>query len=384
MNTAISINLRRIRKMRKLSQQELADMADISRNAYRSIETGISQPRGSNLSALARALGVSVFMLTEEIPRLQSLRFRTLHTLSIPQRAEREQVVADVAIWLRNFNELEEVLNERKPYAFGERTFVGAEPKLAASEARTMIGLESDECIADICELLDGAGIKLLLMHSALERFFGLSVGPADGGPAIAVNTEESIPIERQIFTAAHELGHLLLHSQSYGADQGEEDERQESEASMFASHFLMPGRGFERVWSDGKGLPWVQSVLHAKRVFRVSYKTVLRRLIEEGATDEGIYEKFSFAYGSLYNKQLKFKEEPDGYAALRDEPSQLQRPDFIADRLGHLVMEALEKDLITASRAAEILGISVSKVRERVEEWGVFDAGRNAKSDNL
>jgi hypothetical protein len=31
--------------------------------------------------------------------------------------------------------------------------------------------------------------------------------------------------------------------------------------------------------------------------------------------------------------------------------------------------MDALEKDLITASRAAEILGISVSKVRERVED---------------
>jgi transcriptional regulator with XRE-family HTH domain len=384
MNTAISINLRRIRKLKKLSQQELAAMANISRNAYRSIETGDSLPRGSNLSALSRALGISAFMLTEEIPRLQSLRFRTLHALSSRQRAEREQVVSDVAIWLRNFNELEEMLNERRPYAFGEGTFVGTEPKVAASEARKMLGLESDECIADICELLDGAGIKLLLMHSTLDRFFGLSVGPVDGGPAIAVNIEESIPIERQIFTAAHELGHLLLHSASYDADQAEEDAQQESEASIFASHFLMPNGGFEQVWSDSKGLPWVQSVLHAKRVFRVSYKTVLRRLVEDGATDDGIYEKFSFAYGSLYNKQLKFKEEPDAYVASRDEPSQLQRPDFIADRLGRLVMDALEKDLMTASRAAEILGISVSKVRERVEEWGVFDAGRNAKSDNL
>jgi hypothetical protein len=222
------------------------------------------------------------------------------------------------------------------------------------------------------------------LLHSTWDRFFGLSVGPVDGGPAIAVNTEESIPIERQIFTAAHELGHLLLHSASYDADQAEEDAQQESEASMFASHFLMPNGGFRQAWSDSRGSDWVQSVLHTKRIFRVSYKTVLRRLIEEGATDDGIYEKFSFAYGSLYNKQLKFKEEPDAYVASRDEPSQLQRPDFIADRLGRLVMDALEKDLVTASRAAEILGISVSKVRERVEEWGVFDAGRNAKSDNL
>ena len=132
MNTAISINLRRIRKLKKLNQQELADMANISRNAYRNIETGASLPRGSNLSALARALGVSVFVLTEEIPRLQSLRFRTLHTLSGQQRAEKEQIAADVAIWLRNFNDLEEMLDGRKPYIFKERSFVGAEPFVVA------------------------------------------------------------------------------------------------------------------------------------------------------------------------------------------------------------------------------------------------------------
>ena len=125
------------------------------------------------------------------------------------------------------------------------------------------------------------------------------SVSSADGGTAIAVNTDESIPIERQIFTAAHELGHLLLHSESYEADQAEEDAQQESEASMFASHFLMPDRGFEQVWSDSRGLPWVQSVLHAKRVFRVSYKTVLRRLIEEGAPMTAFMRNFHLHTGA-------------------------------------------------------------------------------------
>jgi Zn-dependent peptidase ImmA (M78 family)/DNA-binding XRE family transcriptional regulator len=373
MNTAISINLRRLRKMKKLRQQELADKAGISRNAYRNIETGASVPRGNNLGALARALEVSVFMLTEEIPRLQSLRFRTLHALSSQQRAERERIAADVAIWLRNFNELERMLAEIKPYRF-RRNFVGFDPKNAASEARKALGIESDQCIADICELLDSAGIKLFLLNSTLDKFFGLSVGLADGGPAIAVNTMESIPVERQIFTAAHELGHLLLHSESYSADQADEDSGQESQASIFASYFLMPEERFRRVWSESRGLPWIQSVLHTKRIFRVSYKTVLRRLIDEGATDSSIYEKFSRAYTNLYNKPLKSKEEPNFYVSLKDEPSRLQGADFIADRLSRLVKDALDKELITISRAAEILEISVSKMRERVEEWGVFD----------
>jgi Zn-dependent peptidase ImmA (M78 family)/DNA-binding XRE family transcriptional regulator len=361
--------------MKKLKQQELAHLAGISRNAYRSIETGASIPRGGNLSALAHALGVSVFALTEEIPRLKSLRFRALHTLSSRERAEREHVAAEVAIWLRNFNELEFMLNERKPYIFSGN-FAPQDPKKAAAKARGALDLGADQCIADICELLARAGIKLLLMKSTLKGFFGLSVGPADGGPAIAVNTDESIPIERQIFTAAHELGHLLLHADSYRADRSIESKEQESQASMFASHFLMPDSGFRRVWRESRGLHWVHRVLHTKRIFRVSYKTVLLRLIENGIADESVYRKFYRAYCALYDKPLRSKEEPDACAALNDEPCKLQRDDFIADRLGRLVRDALEKDMITLSRAAEIMGVSVSKMRGRVEDWVMFCDG--------
>jgi Zn-dependent peptidase ImmA (M78 family)/DNA-binding XRE family transcriptional regulator len=374
--TAISINLRRLRRIKELSQQELADLAGISRNAYRAIETGKTIPRGTNLSALARALNVSVFMLTEEIPALQSLRFRTHSALSSRQRAEREQIVADVAIWLRNLNELEGVLNDSKPYRFENIDFSGYDPENAATEARKVLSLEDDRCIADICELLENAGIRLYLIDSTLEKLFGLSVGLADGGPAIAVNTEKSIPIERQIFTAAHELGHLLLHSDSYDADQTVENAQQESEANIFASHFLMPDQSFDQVWSESRGLNWVQGVLHTKRIFRVSYKTVLHRLVDEGKADNGIYQEFASSYNRLYNRRLEFKEEPDPYASLKIEPSNLESEDFIADRLSRLVRDALEKELISRSRAAEILGISVIKMGERVEEWGRFNDG--------
>lgn len=374
--TAISINLRRLRRMKELSQQELADLSGISRNAYRAIETGKAVPRGTNLSEIARALNVSVFMLTEEIPALQSLRFRTHSALSSRQRAEREQIVADVAIWLRNLNELEGVLNESKPYRFENIDLGGNDPENAAAEARKALGLEDDRCIADICELLENAGIRLYLINSTLEKLFGLSVGPEDGGPAIAVNTEESIPIERQIFTAAHELGHLLLHSDSYDSDQTVENARQESEANIFASHFLMPDPSFGQVWSESRGLNWVQGVLHTKRIFRVSYKTVLHRLIDEGKADNSIYQEFTSSYNRLYNKRLEFKEEPDPYASLKIEPSNLESEDFIADRLSRLVRDALEGGMISRSRAAEILGISVNKMGERVKEWGMFNDG--------
>ncbi len=384
MKTAISINLRRLRKIKSLTQQELADLAGISRTAYRNIETGASMPRGHNLNALAHALGVSVFKLTEEIPRLQSLRFRSLHTLSSQQRAEREQITADVAIWLENINELEEMLGAKIQFCFKEHDFTNFDPIDAAAEARRILDLRENQCIADICELLENAGVKLFLMKSAPEQFFGLSVGMHDKGPAIAVNTEENVPVERQIFTAVHELGHLLLHHESYKYDRLEEDKRQESEANVFASYFLMPEKHFRQVWFESRGLHWVENVLHTKRRFRVSYRTVLRRLIDEEKTDNSIYKKFSVAYNHLYNKQLKFKEEPDPYVTLKHEPSHLHSADFIEDRLSRFVRDALETDMISISRAAEILNISVSKMRGRVEEWGMINDSGSTDTDHM
>jgi len=375
MATSISINVRRIRKMRELTQQQIADMAGISRNAYRSIEAGTSLPRGNNLSAIARALRVSVFDLSEEIPPLRSIRFRALRALSGRQKAEREYIFAEVAIWLRNFSELELMLGERRPYVFA-KGISSSDPRSAAVEARARLGMSSDHCIADICGMLDEAGIKICLLSSTLDAFFGLSVGPSDGGPAVAVNVNESIPIERRIFTAAHELGHLLMHVASYDSDQAMENKEQESQANQFASFFLMPDEGFRRMWSQYRGLNFVHRVLWVKRIFRVSYKTVLVRLVEAGAADNGIFERFSRSYASLYGKKLAFKEEPDAFVPPKYEPINLQSEDFVAGRFWRLVRDALDGNLITLSRAAEISGISVSNMRGRVEDWGMTGDG--------
>ena len=81
-----------------------------------------------------------------------------------------------------------------------------------ARAARRVVGLGPEEPVHDICGLLEENGVKLLLLETKRDSFFGLSVGAGDGGPAVVVNTWDRISVERWIFTAAHELGHLLLH----------------------------------------------------------------------------------------------------------------------------------------------------------------------------
>ena len=100
------------------------------------------------------------------------------------------------------------------------------------------------------------------------------------------MNVRDDISVERRIFTAAHELGHLLLHPRAYDVAQVEEHTDEEKEADLFASHFLMPSGVFQSEWRDTSGLPFVDRVLHVKRIFRVSYQTVLFRLGESRFAD--------------------------------------------------------------------------------------------------
>ena len=71
--------------------------------------------------------------------------------------------------------------------------------------------------------------------------------------------------VEQRVFTAAHELGYLILHLSSYDVIQETENKAQEQEADHFAAHFLMPDVGFLKEWDETSGRHWVE------RVFKVT-----------------------------------------------------------------------------------------------------------------
>lgn len=374
----LSINLTRFRKISGMTQQQIADATGISRVAYRSLEKGDAVPRRGTLDKLAEAFDVSVFDLMAPVPELKSLRFRATKKMTARESAEFEQLAYGVANWLQDFNELEEILDEQVEYRFA-----GFKPKKdpvnTAAAARKVLELDGGcDCVPDICDLLEEAGIKICFRASPLKQFFGLSVGQADNGPAIAVNREGSIPVERQIFSVAHELGHLLMHAGSYkdGSVQVESSkDPAEKEANAFASRFLMPDDRFDEVWNEYRGLHWVDRVLHVKRHFKVSYKVVLYRLVEIGRADQKkIYFQFSNAYTKRYGKKLGAKEEPDVPSRMKDEPRHLDPLELVEDRLCGLVRDALEAGEISISRAAEIMGMSLEEMREFVQSWKVVD----------
>jgi Zn-dependent peptidase ImmA (M78 family)/transcriptional regulator with XRE-family HTH domain len=397
----LSINLMRLRKLNNLTQQDLADAASISRVAYRNLEKGDAEPREGTLQALAKALNVSALEMLAPLPQLKSLRYRANKNRSEQERAKGNQIVVRAGNWLRDFNELELMLGDKKTVRL-KPIRKGTEPETAAANLRRELLGSDCGCVPDICELLEDGGVKILLCDFNMSELFGLSIGEADGGPAMAINTGKNISVERQIFSIAHELGPLMLHKDSYGKTSDELSDEQENEANRFAAAFLMPRDQFIAEWNENRGLHWVDAVLKTKRHFKVSYQAVLHQLIDMGKAEHPtIYKQFRADYEKRYGKKLQWKEEPPNDSAppknriagvspasppsctagvspapppsrMTEEPRNLDPLDLIEDRLGSLVRDALDRELITVSRAAEILEIGIEEIRERMKSWEV------------
>lgn len=363
-------NLRRLRKAREMNQYDMADCLPISRQAYSAIEGGRSEPKSSTLLAIAEVLQVPLTELLADQVSFQSLRLRSHKRMKAAEKAQKEEVLGRFQQWLHDYNELENMLGEHEQWRLEE--VAGEDPVAAAAQVRAVLDVGDNEPIDDIVGLLEDAGIKFFTEQFKLPGIFGFSAGIADGGPAIAVNTDATITIERQIFTAAHELGHLLLHRSSYGPERESGTEEEEHEANRFAGHFLIPNAALEREVGENEGLTLVDFVLHVKRKYRVSYMTVLFRFKERYGYGSDIYPRFKARYMEKYGKSLKGNVEPDPVEgpAAEDECEQLSRHDFVEDRLSRLVRRAYMRDLISISRAAEILGSSIEEMRSIQQEW--------------
>jgi Zn-dependent peptidase ImmA (M78 family) len=129
--------------------------------------------------------------------------------------------------------------------------------------------------------LLEAKGIRVFSLASDCINVDAFSMRYR-GTPFVILNTTKSA--ERRRFDAAHELGHLILHSDNrtaYGREA-------EDEANAFASAFLMPRAGIlAQLLSDATP----DRVVHAKRKWKVSAMALTYRLHSLGLLSEWKYK---------------------------------------------------------------------------------------------
>lgn len=379
----IAHNLKRLRAAAEMTQSAVASMSGMSLSGYQKLERGNADARPESIKAISKALKATIPELLAEVKLLKEVRFRSLKRLKT-----REQVIADVVTWLADFDSLELITEQKQAHQIGElwkdfNDFGKDRIPEFASHCRKEFGLGIKAPVHDICGLLEARGIKLKSSLVATDAFMGLSVSSNEqGGPAIIVNTWKRLPVETWIFSAAHELGHLLMHLGSYDIEETDEDNEQEKEADRFASHFLMPDDAFMSEWDETSGLPLIDRVFKVKRVFKVSWRTVLFRYTEKlsSAQKNKAWMSFNIAYKARNGSTLLKHDELQGVGrevykvgfqrSAGREPYPLDQYDFKEDRLPKLVREAVEQGLISLSRGAEILHLPYKDMRSLSASW--------------
>ena len=308
-------------------------------------------PSSGVLIALADALGVSVdYLASDSDIVLEAIEFRRKRLTS---KREEAQVEARILDLLERYLTVEEILG--LPTVAGQGPcgrpwpvcddLTGAEQ--AATSLRRHWELGSDP-IPNLVELLEERGIKVLSIP--LANIDGLTAGVRrkDRSVASVIVVNRRDWGERQRFTAAHELGHMVLNIAPTVED--------EEAAHRFAGAFLIPAETLRaEVGKRRQSIGWSE-LFHLKRIFGVSVQALTYRCKDLLIFGDPLFQH-------LFNefKRRGWRRPPyrEPWAMNGEDPKRFER----------LCFRALAEGAISESKAAELLGHSVHELVRLMDE---------------
>ena len=341
-----------------MTKKEVATRIGVSPAAVGQYETGSSKPRPELLPRLADVLDVPVefFLAGRPMGKLDTsmAHFRALRSTSGAQRDRALGFAAQV--W-----ELTHALEKRiqlpwvdlPGFAGGEvhpGVDLPAEPVAAARELRRHWGLGKGP-VRHLVRQMEAHGIVVVAPSVADASAAKVDAFASAGlpRPLVILTPNRVDDVYRHRFSAAHELGHLVLHSASTG------DAAQEHEANAFAAAFLTPPEYIKPLLPSRMNLAHLADL---SRTWGVSVKSLIYRCRELGLTSEA---SASRAYQRLaaLSKQPGFAPEPvAGFPG--EQPVMLNQAFDLARRESGLTVHELARELAwKPERVRDLLGVA-------------------------
>jgi len=370
MKDVLSRNIRRRRQILGLDQGQMADRIGVSRITFSKYENGKVAITDDVFYRLSRIFGISPAALLESPDRRSATLFRHKKVYSQQERASLDQMILDAEKKFEDYEQLESFAGEKIEGSelLSMRKCVGDadEARAFGTEVRACLFRQGFDNVRRFGEALEANGVKFLSFAFPLSSEFGFSLKLPNGSCGIAVNNGEAVPGERQLFTLCHETGHLLMHHQDGDADDSPEArKRREKEANAFAAGMLIPVEEFKSAWDNTEGRLWFDRILAVKRIFTVSYLTVIYCLEERYRATSGkktvppYRNWFKENYLRRFGRTLPAHEEACP-ADIRIESARFIR----------LARRAFMAGDITMPRLAELIGKSLLDTRALVNEW--------------
>ncbi|XVS64675.1 helix-turn-helix domain-containing protein [Actinosynnema sp. CA-299493] len=335
-----------------LTKTALATMLKVSAPAVSQWESHTSPPRPDHLRALAEALDVPLDFFATGRPHARldasTAHFRSLRSTRSFQRAKAVAFVEQV--W-----ELTHALEKRialppvdlPGFAAGdddpdhphiiEPEDMPGEPAAAARAVRRRWSLGAGP-IPHLVRTMETRGIVVTMVPFAgtdTPRVDAFSTSRLPR-PLVVLTPDRADNVYRHRFTAAHELGHLLLHR-----DSAPGDPLQEQEADRFAAELLTPAESIRDLLPTRVDFNALQRLAGE---WGVSVKSLIYRSRELGALSDASARR---AYQRLNQLTAVGLVDPGPVADYPGEaPSLLSKAFTLAEEHGLLTLTGLAREL--------------------------------------
>jgi Zn-dependent peptidase ImmA (M78 family) len=331
--------IERARKTSGLSLRDLAAKIGVSQTAINKFEKGVLTPDSTMLIKLAKALNVKVgYFLRSTTLELEKPEYRKKSTLSAKKLQIIEGKILDL-IERRMELELlfpkppvqEFVIPDNLPEKIASLDEIEEVAKLVRK--KWQLGLNP---IPELVDVLESNGIRVFeIGESAESKFDGLAA-KVNGQRVIVISSKWSG--DRQRFTMAHELGHLILEGRLT------DDIDEERASDRFAGAFLLPQDSIVSELGEYRNRLELQELLMLKQEYGISMSGILYRAKDLGIIKQGYHKQLIIGF----SKRGWRKQEPKPYPA--ETPHHFKQ----------LVFHALAEEYIGESKAAELMDMSV------------------------
>jgi Zn-dependent peptidase ImmA (M78 family)/transcriptional regulator with XRE-family HTH domain len=315
------------RQLAGLRKSDLAQLLDMSPTAVAAWESGAKRPTAVTVARLALSLGVDpgfFAMRPDDVAALSATpHFRSLRSttqLARDQAFAYGQLAVDIATSLEKHVEYPDPdvpsfpvpMDSRSLDAGDLRAGVGG-PERAARHVRDRWGMSAGPA-PHLVRLLENHGVLVVFSPPQAASVDAYSFD-SRLRPVVVLNPVKH-DYYRQRFDVAHELGHLVMHTDAEPGGRTVEDQ-----ANRFAAEFLMPAAGIRGELPTTMNAAAWQSLARCKERWGISIQALLYRARRLGALTEVSYRN---AMATLTARGWR-RTEP-GLVTVLEQPSMLPR----------------------------------------------------------
>ena len=345
----IGERIKRARSAAGLSLRDAAERAELSAMAISKFERGEATPSSQSLIRLSRAFGTPLeFFFRPDTVTLEKPKYRKRASLGKKQLV---RIEADILDQVERFVELLALFPNAPavpfelPTGLPQSIVTMDDVESVAMHVRNVWGLGRNEIFA-VADAFEERGILVLTTEVEGESKFDGLATKVNGFPIVVVG--EQWPGDRQRFTLGHELGHLVLE----GRLEDLSEKEQEKACNRFAGAFLVPRETVIAELGEHRSDIEPKELYQLKHKYGLSMGGWLYRALDVGVISRATYEKLIRRFSANgWRKNEPGKSFPP------------EKPHFFE----RLIVHALAEEMISMSKAAELMSIPLWQFREQL-----------------